>query len=599
MKLKLPVLIVLICLILSGFIGINKNIYNHLNTFSTELQQGITLDTTRLKSQIQYKKNYPFIRYDINSPEWQDTLAMAKFYRALGFSKFRKTKVLHIGDSHVQADFFTGTIRDKFQENFGAGGRGLIFPYASAGTHATRDYKTYSYGTWRYAKNIHNTPEFSIGLTGATIYTEDEHAGFRIQFREGFLHEKDLILKLYCDKNIRSFDALIIINNDTLNLNCSLDDGLPYAKILLPALPNDFQIRFVKNHESSSYFQCYGLNIENTSGKGILYHSVGINGAGYTSLLRQGLMPEQLRELNPDLLVIDLGANDFYPKIIDQPVFEENLRNIIRIARSVCPGISILVSCSQDIYCRKKNVAECKRFAAIARNIAFENKAAFYDYYQISGGQFAMNKWLQQKLAKADRVHLTSEGYYVKGELYFNAFLNGYIEWMRGSKMSFQIPDSQFNTPDNRTENKSQNTVLPVPNAENPKNNISEPSGHLIRYTVKSGDNLGSIAEKYKVGVTKIKSWNGLASDRIRIGQVLKIYTSHAPSGKSPAQNPAPAPRSQNTNAGKNSGRTYIVKSGDTLWDIAQKNNCSVEEIKSLNKLQSAGIKPGMKIILP
>jgi LysM repeat protein len=543
-------------------------------------------DSVYIQSALKYNRTYSFIQYSLNIPEWKDSIALNKFFTALSRSDKRKAKVLHIGDSHVQADFFTGEIRDRIQQVFGAGGRGLIFPYASAGTHGTRDYRTYSYGVWKYAKNIHSVPELTIGLTGATIYTEDVTAGFRFQFREGFIQEKDLILKIYCDKGPRSLDAQVIYpGGDTILVNCSSNDGLPYAKVLLPRAPNDFSIRFIQNTEESSYFQCYGLSIENISQQGVLYHSVGINGAGYTALLRQGLMPEQLKEISPDLVVIDLGANDFYPKIIDQPVFEENLREILRIIRGVCPGISILVTCSQDIYCRKRNVAECKRFAAIARSVAFEMDCGFYDYYRISGGQFAMNKWYQNQLAKPDRVHLTASGYAVKGELYFNAFLNAYLKWMKGERDSFLIPESLVSS------------IVP---ALTPVES-TVPSSTARKYTVRSGDNLGSIAQRYGVSVSQLKSWNGLRSDQIRIGQVLKVSVSAAPP-KTGGEKPAsvqPKPVSKSGSPSNSSSKIYTVKSGDTLWGIAQAHSCTVEQIKGLNGISSSALKPGMKIKLP
>src|SRR5690606_33155007 len=45
-----------------------------------------------------------------------------------------------------------------------------------------------------------------------------------------------------------------------------------------------------------------------------------------------------------------------------------------------------------------------------------------------------------------------------------------------------------------------------------------------IRYKVKSGDYLGKIAERYGVGVSQIKSWNGLKSNNLRVGQRLTIF---------------------------------------------------------------------------
>jgi LysM repeat protein len=575
---------ILILCLLAGFKS-SKSI-----EISSIQPEGKTLpvrDSVYIQSALKYNRTYSFIQYPFNTPEWKDSSALNKFFTALSRSDKRKAKVLHIGDSHVQADFFTGEIRDRIQQVFGAGGRGLIFPYASAGTHGTRDYRTYSNGIWKYAKNIQSLPELTIGLTGATIYTEDITAGFRFQFREGFIQEKDLILKIYCDKGPRSFDAQVIYpEGDTILVNCSSStDGLPYVKVLLPRAPNDFSIRFTQNTEESSYFQCYGLSIENVSQQGVLYHSVGINGAGYTALLRQGLMPEQLKEINPDLVVIDLGANDFYPKIIDQPVFEENLKEIVRIIRGVCPGTSILVTCSQDIYCRKRNIAECKRFAAIARSVAFEMDCAFYDYYRISGGQYAMNKWYQNKLAKPDRVHLTAAGYAVKGELYFNAFLNAYLKWMKGERDSFVIPES---------------LVASIVPAVKPGESTA-PSGTAQKYTVRSGDNLGSIAQRYGVSVSQLKSWNGLKSDQIRIGQVLKLSVSVAPP-KTVVEKPTTVqPKSipQSGGASGSSTKIYTVKSGDTLWGIAQTHSCTVEQIKELNGISSSALKPGMKIKLP
>ena len=49
-------------------------------------------------------------------------------------------------------------------------------------------------------------------------------------------------------------------------------------------------------------------------------------------------------------------------------------------------------------------------------------------------------------------------------------------------------------------------------------------NGEPIYYKIRSGDTLGSIAQKYGVSVNQLKSWNGLSSTRISAGKSLKIY---------------------------------------------------------------------------
>ena len=102
-------------------------------------------------------------------------------------------------------------------------------------------------------------------------------------------------------------------------------------------------------------------------------------------------------------------------------------------------------------------------------------------------------------------------------------------------------------------------------------NNVSDISG--ITYIVKPGDSLWSIANKYGVSVASLKSYNGLQSDYIMIGQSLSIPTN-------------------------NKNTLYVVENGDTLWIIAKNNNTTVEKIKALNNLTSNYIYVGQVLKL-
>ena len=112
-------------------------------------------------------------------------------------------------------------------------------------------------------------------------------------------------------------------------------------------------------------------------------------------------------------------------------------------------------------------------------------------------------------------------------------------------------------------------------------------------YTVKSGDSLWAIANKNNVSVANLKAWNNLSSDTIHIGQKLTIKGGTA----TPAPNPGTGSTTGNT-GGTTAGSTYTVKSGDSLWMIANKNNVSVANLKSWNKLSSDVIFVGQKLVL-
>lgn len=97
-----------------------------------------------------------------------------------------------------------------------------------------------------------------------------------------------------------------------------------------------------------------------------------------------------------------------------------------------------------------------------------------------------------------------------------------------------------------------------------------------VYYTVKSGDNLYSIAQKFNTSVSELKEINNLGTNTLSIGQQLLI------------------PEKDVT--GKN---YYIVVSGDNLYSIARKNNTTVNELMKLNNLTSANLSVGQRLRIP
>ena len=96
-------------------------------------------------------------------------------------------------------------------------------------------------------------------------------------------------------------------------------------------------------------------------------------------------------------------------------------------------------------------------------------------------------------------------------------------------------------------------------------------------YTVQRGDSLYSIAGKLGTTVDALKKANNLTSNILSIGQVLKV----------------PTPEDEQT------GITYTVKSGDSLYSIAREFNTTVDAIKTSNNLTSNLLSIGQVLSIP
>ena len=100
-------------------------------------------------------------------------------------------------------------------------------------------------------------------------------------------------------------------------------------------------------------------------------------------------------------------------------------------------------------------------------------------------------------------------------------------------------------------------------------------SGNTDIYTVKKGDTLYGIANKYGITLQELKTINDLTGNALSIGQLLKV-----PSGLSLVN-------------------SYTVGSGDTLYSIAKKFNTTVPKLKEANNLVNNMLSVGQKIIIP
>lgn len=152
----------------------------------------------------------------------------------------------------------------------------------------------------------------------------------------------------------------------------------------------------------------------------------------------------------------------------------------------------------------------------------------------------------------------------------------------------------------NLTQYDTGTVMKPVSNNTNSNNNNNSNESIATNgtYTAVAGDSLWGIAQKFGMTLDELKKANSLTSNNLYVGQTLNVRKSNQQNTNNETN--------QNSNGNNNdrpqqtitNAETYTVKSGDSLWGIATKHGCSVNDLKSWNHLSSNLIYVGQKLVV-
>lgn len=350
------------------------------------------------------------------------------FYEAL--LKGEGVRVVHYGDSPTTADLITADVRVLLQQQFGDAGTGFVLiarPWAWYNHRGVemegKDWKIDVAGATELRDGLHGLGGASFrGLTGAEA--EWTLKDGRHRFAEvSFLAQPG--------GGTFSFEAdgKEIGTGDT-----SADTSAPgYVGFDLPAGSKKFALKVTQGP-----VRLYGVEFRKP-GPGVLYSSLGVNGANVTLLSRAfngAHWTAQLRHYKPDLVVLAYGTNESgYPQFVDS-TWGPELKNAVRRVRTALPEASILLMSPMDRGELKdsgviETVKALPHLVEIETRVAAESGVAFFNTFQAMGGEGTMARWYaaEPRLVGADYIHPMPGGAKIVGELLYRALRDGYNEY--------------------------------------------------------------------------------------------------------------------------------------------------------------------------
>ena len=383
--------------------------------------------TNSLKSQNNYF-HYKFLNLQENRfRNIEDTL----HYRRL-MKKFSKTcrtdtipiNILHMGDSHMQAGFYSNEIRENFHKYFNndtLANLGFIFPYNAAQTNNPGHYHVESSGKWYSCKAVENKSCSQLGLSGINLKTKDTLATIKIKVKDyfPFLDYPIKEAELFC--NYSETDYNLCINGKKIQNR--RDTNTTHIKLKHSTDTLFLEIRRKKKNPNNSWFKLSGIVIKQKD-HALNYHSIGVNGATVRSYLKCGLLPAHLKKLQPDWVIISLGTNEGYNLQFNGQEFYRSLTKLVKTIKQNTNNTYILLTTPGH------SLREGKFYNpnnALVRDqiirTAIKNDCGYWDFFSVMGDTDAINRWNKEQLTASDKLHLNKDGYQLKANLFFDAFL--------------------------------------------------------------------------------------------------------------------------------------------------------------------------------
>jgi LysM repeat protein len=417
-----------------------------------------------------------------------NTSALNLFYEKLYLMQEQGAghiNIVHIGDSHVQADLFTNKIRKGLQERYGNAGVGFNFPHQLAKTNGSYTTRYKSNASWSSRRVIYPVENgMDVGLSGIALKTNDN---FVVELNvkdsaynfntikvitpgntEGFelaTSSKTIVLESTVPKKIshkiKSGEVLGTISRkygvsvaEIKRANNLKGDNIRAGRTLkIPTsqlekkevkrsefIPLDLEADALSHyyhsadaidkiyllpHGNQKEYSLSGLVLENDA-PGIIYHSIGVNGAKASDYNKYPLFFEQLPALKPDLVVISLGTNESFDKM-NADDFVQQLNVFIANVRAKNPDVAIVVTTPPPSLFKRKYPNTFA--AAYAKSIAIQEadkNYATWDMFSEMGGLYSVPRNAARGLMSTDRVHYSRDGYYKQGRLFTEAFIKAY-----------------------------------------------------------------------------------------------------------------------------------------------------------------------------
>ncbi|MFN0035866.1 MAG: GDSL-type esterase/lipase family protein [Saprospiraceae bacterium] len=379
---------------------------------------------------------YVFIRQDDNEIEngaYLDPVFQKLFAQRTQGGK--KISIVHIGDSHVLGNFLTREVRERLQREFGDAGRGLLFPYKLAQSNGAKDFLAETNCRWIGANCQRDiSPETAFGVAGFKLTTTNPRAELTFRLRDTATSETRFFTKVTVFQRKTALEYDLEVRDETSNQVAQLFIEDDFARSFYFDRPvGSVTIAAKKNAAQQRTLTLDGISLENEL-SGVLYHTIGANGAKFMDFARAKYFARQVADLEPDLVILSFGTNE--SQGTTEPGYMRRTMELLTAQiLEGSPTAHILLTTPADSYLRGKGVnPHMAEMSKVIREFARDKGFALWDLFDFTGGENSSVSWKSHSLMTHDSVHYTKYGYALQGKLLYQSLIKGYNGFVEGKR---------------------------------------------------------------------------------------------------------------------------------------------------------------------
>ena len=352
------------------------------------------------------------------------------FYSAL--LKGENVQIIHYGDSPTTADLITADARALFQREFGDGGVGFVL---LARPWAWYNHRGIDMSASNWKIDVGGNSALKDGLNGLGAVSFRGAPGAVARWKVKSAHRSVEIAYL---AEPQGGEFAVEADGNPIGTGSSTippgsDAFAPgYASFEIPAGAAEITLKV-----TSGSVRFHGADFR--KGPGVVYSSLGINGANVTLLsnaFNEAHWAAELRHYKPDLIIINYGTNESgFPNFVDTTWGREMRKAVARLQRAV-PEASILLMSPMDrgakgITGEIETIPAMPRLVSTESKIAADTGVAFFNTFEAMGGTGTMARWYtsEPRLVGSDYIHPMPAGARIVGELLFSALREGFNQF--------------------------------------------------------------------------------------------------------------------------------------------------------------------------